>query len=180
MSYFKVHSILRKTYDRGPTDEMEDLNVNAAIWGMFMDTTLQAAVHRGQDYDHNLRFVKNNCWSSSKKLSKETEKMIKNQAEIIGVSMIDYGDYAWSATSLPCDTINSSDLECHFLRLRQLGALSGRYKREPERGLEGENHLTYLNRIDGESMEFEWNNIPRTHNIWPPRTDSRIYEGTTV
>ena len=28
----KVHSTVRKTYDRGPTDEMEDLNVNAAIW----------------------------------------------------------------------------------------------------------------------------------------------------
>ena len=27
-----AHSIVRKTYDRGPTDEMEDLNVNAAIW----------------------------------------------------------------------------------------------------------------------------------------------------
>ena len=28
----KVHSIVRKTYDRGRPDEMEDLNVNAAIW----------------------------------------------------------------------------------------------------------------------------------------------------
>ena len=28
----KVYSIERKTYDRGPTDEMEDLNVNAAVW----------------------------------------------------------------------------------------------------------------------------------------------------
>ena len=27
----KAYSIVRKTYDRGPTDEMEDLNVNAAI-----------------------------------------------------------------------------------------------------------------------------------------------------
>ena len=26
----KVYSMVRKTYDRGPTDEMEDLDVNAA------------------------------------------------------------------------------------------------------------------------------------------------------
>ena len=82
----KVHSIVRKTYDRGPTDEMEDLNVNAAIWGILMNTTLQA-VHLGQDYDQNLRFIKNHFWSSLLKLFKENEKLIKNQTEIIGVHM---------------------------------------------------------------------------------------------
>ena len=97
---------MRKTYDRGPVDEMEDLDESAAIRRMFMNTNLQAAVHVGQDYDQNLRFVKNHFWSSLKKLFKETEKMIKNQTEIIGVSMIGYGDYTWSATSLLCDRIH--------------------------------------------------------------------------
>ena len=69
----KVYSIVRKTYDRGPTDEIEDLSVNAAIWGMLMNTTLPAAVRLGQDYDQNLRCVKNHFWSSSKKLFGETE-----------------------------------------------------------------------------------------------------------
>ena len=60
MSYIdKVCSIARKTYDRGPVDEMENLNVNAAIWRMFVNTALQAAVHLGQDYDQNLLCVKN-------------------------------------------------------------------------------------------------------------------------
>ena len=49
----KVYSIVRETCDRGPTDEMEDLNVNAAVWRKFMNTTLQAAVHLGQVYDQN-------------------------------------------------------------------------------------------------------------------------------
>ena len=53
----KVYSIAKKTYHRKPTDEMEDLDVNAAIWGMFLNTTLQAAVHLRQDNDQNLRFV---------------------------------------------------------------------------------------------------------------------------
>ena len=70
----KFYSIVRKTHDRGLADEMEDLNVHAAIWGMFMNTTLQAAVHLGEDYDQNLRFVQNHSWSSFKKLFKETEK----------------------------------------------------------------------------------------------------------
>ena len=54
----KVYSIVRKTYDRGPTDEMEDLNANAAVWRMFINAALHAAVHLGEDYDQNLRFVK--------------------------------------------------------------------------------------------------------------------------
>ena len=69
-------------------DEMEDIHVNAAIWGVFMNTTLQAAVHLGQDYDQNLRFVKNHIWSSLKKLFKETEKLMRDQKEITGVSML--------------------------------------------------------------------------------------------
>ena len=68
----KVFIIVRKTSDSGPTDEMEDLNVNAAIWSRFMNTTLQATVHLGQDYGQNLRFVKNYFCSSLKKLFKET------------------------------------------------------------------------------------------------------------
>ena len=79
--------------------------MNAAIWGMFMNTTLQAPVHLGQDYDQNFRFVKNHFWSSLKKSFKETGKFIKNQTEIIGVSMIDYEDCTWSAPSLLCDKI---------------------------------------------------------------------------
>ena len=74
-------------------EEMDDLDVNAAIWKMFMNTTLQAAVYLDQDYDQILRFVKNHFWSSLKKLCKETEKLIKDQKEKTGVTMIDYKDY---------------------------------------------------------------------------------------
>ena len=56
--------------------------MNAAIWGMFVNTTLQAAVHLGQDHDRNLGSVKNQFWSSLKKLFKGTEKLIRNQTEI--------------------------------------------------------------------------------------------------
>ena len=53
-----VFSMVRKIYGRRPGDPMEDLNVNLAIWGMFMNTTLRAAVHLGKDCDTHLRFCK--------------------------------------------------------------------------------------------------------------------------
>ena len=51
--------MVRKIYGKPPGDPVEDLNVFWAIWRMFMNTTLRAAVHLGNDYDTNLRFVKN-------------------------------------------------------------------------------------------------------------------------
>ena len=45
----KVFSIVRKIYDRKPTDDMKYLDVNTAIWSTFMSVTLQAAVHLGPD-----------------------------------------------------------------------------------------------------------------------------------
>ena len=65
-----------------------------------------AAVNLGQDNDQNLRFVKNHFWSSLKKLFKDIEKFIKDHNETTGVSMIDYGDYTRSATSLLCNRIH--------------------------------------------------------------------------
>ena len=45
----KVFSIKRKIYERKPTDDSNDLDVNTAMWCIFMSVTLQAAVHLGRD-----------------------------------------------------------------------------------------------------------------------------------
>ena len=65
-----VFSIVRKIYGKQLGDPMEDLNVNLAIWRMFMNTTLRAAVHLGKDYDMNLRFVKNYLWKQQDSFSR--------------------------------------------------------------------------------------------------------------
>ena len=80
-----VFSIVRKIYEREPADPVEDLDVNAAIWSIFLNTTPQAAVHLGQDYLANLRFVKNHLWNSLERLLNENGKLISEQEEISGV-----------------------------------------------------------------------------------------------
>ena len=62
---------------------MEDLNVNLAIWGMFMNATLQAAVHLGKDYDTNLHHAKNHIWDSLGQLLGEIKRMICELSEIL-------------------------------------------------------------------------------------------------
>ena len=86
----KVFSIVRKIYDRKPTDDLKDLDVNTAIWGMFMSVTLQAAVHLGRDYPLNFRSVLNQSSKSVEQLFRTTEKLIKDQTEIAGLSTIDW------------------------------------------------------------------------------------------
>ena len=82
-----------------PTDE---LDVNMAIWGILLNTTLQAAVHLGQVCETKLRYVKNHLWYSVGQLFNETGKLISEQTEITGVSTFDFKDATWMSTSLLC------------------------------------------------------------------------------
>ena len=54
-----VFFMIREIYGRPPGDSVKDLDVNLAIWGMFMNTTLRAPVRFGKDFDMKLRFVEN-------------------------------------------------------------------------------------------------------------------------
>ena len=65
--------------------------------------TLQAAVHLGQDYTENLQSTKNQPLKSGRQLFRTTEKLIKDQAEITGLSKIDWKQLVWRETSLLCD-----------------------------------------------------------------------------
>ena len=59
-----VSSMVRKVFGKQLGDPIEDLNLNLAIWRMFMNTSLQAAVHLGKDHDTNLHHAKNHILDS--------------------------------------------------------------------------------------------------------------------
>ena len=82
-----VFSNDRKIYGREHDDPKDDLDVKKAVWSVFLNTTLQAAVHLGQDYEANVRFVKNHFWNSVGQLFNEkVKKLISEQTEITCVS----------------------------------------------------------------------------------------------
>ena len=72
----KDFSIVKQTHGRSPTDDLNDLHVNTAIWSIFMYVTFQAAVLLGQDYTENLQSTKNQPLKSVKQLFQTTEKFI--------------------------------------------------------------------------------------------------------
>ena len=66
--------------------------------GMFMNTTLRAAVHLGKDYDMNLRIVKNHLWNNGTAFQ-GNRKLVSGQTETTGISMINFQDLRWMSTS---------------------------------------------------------------------------------
>ena len=98
-----VFSIVRRIYGREHDDPMNDSDVNMAIGGIFLNATLRAAVHLRQDYEVNLRYVKNNLWNSVGQLFRETGKLISDQNEITGLRTIAFQDATWMSTSLLCE-----------------------------------------------------------------------------
>ena len=99
----KVFSIVRQTCGRSPTDDLKDLDVNIAVWSIFMSVTLQAAVHLGKDYTDNLRTTKNQPLKSVRHLFQTTERSIKDQTEITGLTTINWKQPMRKETCLLCD-----------------------------------------------------------------------------
>ena len=99
----KVYSIVRQVYGRSPTDDLNDLDENNAVWGIFMNVTCQAAGHLGQYFLGNLRLTKNQVLKSVKQLFQVTEKLVMAQTEIGGLTTIEYKEHTWRSTTLLCD-----------------------------------------------------------------------------
>ena len=129
-----VFSNVTGIYGRERDDPMNDLDVNKAIWGIFLNATLRAAVHLGQDYEVNSRYVTNNLWNSVGQLFSETGTLVSDQSEIIGVRTIDFQD----ATDVDKLIVRKS-LSVHQrqnLRLLPLCALRGEKSRRFSSDLE--------------------------------------------
>ena len=77
--------------------------MNTAVWGMFMNVTLQAAFPLGRDDIENLQFTKIELLKSVKQFFQVTEKLIEDQTEINNLTTIYYKEPTWRSTSLLCD-----------------------------------------------------------------------------
>ena len=78
----KVHSNLRQKIGRKSGVDMNDIDTNSLIWGMFMSASLDAAVHLGKDYLENLHSTKNQAQRTLKQSFDVSQKLITDQTEI--------------------------------------------------------------------------------------------------
>ena len=149
-----------------PTDQTKNLDVNTAIWGIFMSVTLQAAVHLVNDYTENLRSTTSQPKKSLRQLFHVSERLITDQTEIAGLTTIDWQLLVWR------ETTPLTDRAVHFATAKTnvfcdsvlcLGSISD----EPVKAWKSRNNwfletrcIQDLARVDGEQMEFEWKIIP--------------------
>ena len=161
-----VYDMVRKAYERPAGDPMKDLNVNVAIWGIFMNATLRAAIHLGNDHDVNLRHVKNSFWRFTGQLFGKTEKVDQCQTETTGISLIDSKDLRWISTSLlhsrafQYDNAKVYVFSDSVLCLGEMGHDPGESWNNKIHWYLETNHFSALNRIVGSPMEFEWKIFP--------------------
>ena len=160
----KVYSIVRKTYDRSPSNNLDDLDVNTAIWCMVMNTTfkqqfiLVKTIWRIYDL---LSIYSWSLWSSYSKCLKNWSRIKKSN-----LTTIDYKELTWSATSLICEKafeITNAKTYVFADSVLCLGSMRDEpieaWKKKMKWFSEN-NHFKELNRIDGMQTESEWKIFP--------------------
>ena len=134
-------------------DLMEDLDVNAATWSIFLNTTLQAAVHLGQDYQMDLRFVKSHLWNTVAHL-------------FVGVTTIDFKEFTWRSTRSLCSRAHKiTNAKTYIfsdsvLCVGKIGDDPIATWKSKIKWYSENNHFKELNRIDGMLKEFEGKIFP--------------------
>ena len=158
--------MVRKIYGKPRGDPMGALSVNLAIWRMFMNSFLRAAVRLGKDHCTNLRSVKNCLWKTTGQLFRETDKLISGQTETTGISLINFQDLRWVSTSL----LHSRACQCSIAKvyvfsdsvlcLGNMGDNPVESWKKQIQWYSDNYYYSELNRIDGPLMEFEWKIFP--------------------
>ena len=137
-----------------------------------MNATLQA-VCLVQNYDANLRYVKNTLWKTAGQVVRETEKLVRAQTETSGISTIVFQYSRWMSTSLlhsrayQYSTAKAYVFSDSVLCLGKMGDDSIKTWKSKIQWYSENNYFRELNRIDGQPMEFEW-------KIFPGLTSMRI------
>ena len=100
----KVYSIVRQIYGRSPTDDLNDLDENNALWVYIHERhTPSCRSSWSRLFWRILRFTKNQLLMSVKQSFHVTGKLIKDQTDISGLTTINYKEPTWRLTTLPCD-----------------------------------------------------------------------------
>ena len=161
----RANDRLRKMLDRSPEDAMQDIDKRSVILGMFMSSTLEASVFMGKNYSDNWHSIKNTEDLTMKQMFDISAKLISEQSdEIYGMNAINWEDSSWKHLSLVGGekVISFSNTKVYVFSDSVL--CLGMMNENPQPNYAWEDRLTWfkssseyraLDRIDGESMEFE-------------------------
>ena len=130
-----------------------------------MSSTLQSSVFMEKKYSDNWHSIKNTKELTMKQMFDISEKLVSEQDEIYGMNTIDWDDSSWKHLSLIGDEeiINLQRTKVYLFSDPVL--CLGKIHENPPTNTAWRERLEWfksspeyrtLDRIDGESMEFEW------------------------
>ena len=141
---------------------------NVLIRGLFMSTSMKAAIHLGPNYTKKLEGYRNTNFKELQNLCDITQKStLDHQAEILNVTPID-----WTAPSLTRSTLTHDQVitwtkarvrfcsdSVLFGKMSDHSKANQRCENQVEEFRQSNSHRELLG-IDGEPIQFEWNIFP--------------------
>ena len=139
------------------------------IWGMFMTVTMESAVFMGRNYLNNCQSIANTTDLKLKQMFDTSARLVSEQDEISGLKTLGWEQHSWKQLSLIGDEtiINLQRTKVYVFpdSVLCLGKILENSQSndawEQRFGwLKSSPNYRNFDRIDGEPMEFEWDNFP--------------------
>ena len=151
--------------ETSPKLGIEAIKTNALMWGLFMSSTMKAAIHLGPNYTENLKVYKNTNFEEIQNLFGITQKLfLEHSDEILNVKFIESIVLSWMRFILFHDQVIKwtkaivrvySDSVLCSVKLSDYSEANRRWEGQVAdfrlSASDGE-----LLGIDGEPTEFEW------------------------
>ena len=103
---FKTFGKKLNLVEEAPLMVIEALKTKVSIWGLFMSTTMKAAIHLRPNYVENLEVYRNTNFEELQDLFVIAQKLIlDHQAEILNVTPVDWTAPSWTRSTLYHDPV---------------------------------------------------------------------------
>ena len=90
----KVFSIVRQTYGRSPTDDLNDFDLNTAVWYIYVCYSSSCSSSWARLFGKSAIYQESTI-EVCESVIQTTERLIKDQTEITGLSAIDWKQLMW-------------------------------------------------------------------------------------
>ena len=135
------------------------------IWGLFVSTTMEAAIHLGPNYVEILELYRNTDFEQLQNLFDITQKLtLDHQAKILNLTKIVGTSPSWTRSTLSHDQVitwTKAKVRVHsdsVLCLEKMSEANRRWENQEQN--QQSNSYRELQGIAGEPIEFEWNIFP--------------------
>ena len=148
------------------TFSMDAYKTNVFIWGLFLTSSMIAAIHLWPNYVSNSEIYKNTKFENIENVFNITQNLIQEHSEeILNAKCLEYSSLSWAKSVLANDQalkrakakacVHADSFLCIGRMEQAPGATVQRWKGQIEDLRKYSSHQDAVG-LDGEAIEFEW------------------------